>query len=205
MRRRFFNLLTAVSLLLCVATTAFWARSYYVCDLYVYDGFDRKGPPYVMTRVWIDVDFGGVGIVWSRSVCTSAAPDEALRWFEAYVREEPTGWRRLIKPGRGYPVVESRATPAFDHFGLLVSRTPQPGIGGLKHPTVRATVPLWLLTTLFAAPPALWIRRRWRLLKRIRNGGCLVCGYDLRATPERCPECGTITTGQPAGARADTL
>ncbi len=40
------------------------------------------------------------------------------------------------------------------------------------------------------APMAIVRRRRHASRARRPHGACIVCGYDLRATPKSCPECG---------------
>ena len=55
-------------------------------------------------------------------------------------------------------------------------------------------VPCWLLLIITAAAPALWLRRLVRQRRRRIERCCPHCGYDLRGSPDRCPECGAIPT-----------
>lgn len=53
--------------------------------------------------------------------------------------------------------------------------------------------PLWLVL-VFCATATLIIARPWRAPRR--TGLCHRCGYDLRASQTRCPECGTPIPGE---------
>ena len=59
----------------------------------------------------------------------------------------------------------------------------------------------WVLLFTLALPAsrALCARsgqlaRYWARQRSDRMGLCRSCGYDLRATPDKCPECGTVAT-----------
>jgi hypothetical protein len=55
--------------------------------------------------------------------------------------------------------------------------------------------PHWLAGGITTILPIVWIAQdvhNRRRLRRIRRGLCVACGYNLRASPDRCPECGTI-------------
>jgi hypothetical protein len=56
------------------------------------------------------------------------------------------------------------------------------------------SLPYWMIAVILGATPASWLWGFRRVRRRIRAGLCPTCGYDLRATPERCPECGAVPT-----------
>lgn len=54
------------------------------------------------------------------------------------------------------------------------------------------TIPLGVVTVITALPPTTWFV--WFVLRRRRRSEhiCKQCGYDLRGTPNHCPECGEL-------------
>jgi hypothetical protein len=66
----------------------------------------------------------------------------------------------------------------------------EPGVGPAKF----FAVPQWFVVVACAIFPTLWCTRKvevYRRRSRQDGGFCAKCGYDLRATPNLCPECGT--------------
>ena len=70
-------------------------------------------------------------------------------------------------------------------------RVPQPTL--VREREAFVILPLWSLCAggllLPISRAAIHVRRR-RAARAARRGVCTRCGYDLRATPNRCPECG---------------
>ncbi len=53
---------------------------------------------------------------------------------------------------------------------------------------IEVVIPLWLVFVPCSAGGVVL----WRV-RRYSSGRCRTCGYDLRATPDRCPECGKLS------------
>ena len=69
-----------------------------------------------------------------------------------------------------------------------------------------------LAAILFAPLPAAWIASTARSMRRAEHehtrilaNRCGSCGYDLRASVDRCPECGTVISHPPAQDIAEDL
>lgn len=54
------------------------------------------------------------------------------------------------------------------------------------------TIPMWAVFLSLLILPAFKLGKLIRRRRRIAAGQCLRCGYDLRASPGKCPECGKV-------------
>ena len=146
-----------------------------------------------------------------------ALGDAATHW--QYANDGPQG-TQIYRVGAsgiewvfGPPEPHPRGGPngdadsvGLDFLGLMWAHdTLEWRNAGVRWRNTRLGFPWWALVVPFLARPlfrglcqydrrriAEDERRRTEKLKGRKQTHCDVCGYDLRATPDRCPECGTI-------------
>ena len=192
-------LLTILSLLLCVAVSALWVRSHAVRDTASWTYFRRDGNGGASGdagdltsqrgRLWLTIGSGRLGRARS------------IYWDEYYRQADATGGRPR------FALLHSPCQP----MPINQANSPDPGPSrwppvqwfqwGQADPTIpvvvrntRIRVDHWLAAALLALAPAWGATRRfarWRQqCRRFGRQLCPQCGYDLRATPQQCPECG---------------
>jgi hypothetical protein len=61
---------------------------------------------------------------------------------------------------------------------------------GNPYVTSVVSIPDWFLVLIFLIMPTMLILKRYLRRPKKNKGLCAVCEYDLRASPDRCPECG---------------
>jgi len=177
--RRPLLILSTLSLILCLAFIALWIRSYLAYDLAAHEAYSGIGTELMSVRGnFIFYHYNsykneseeppqefGFSHLSPSSRTGSAWAGEFDFWH--YGRHF---WNRL-----GFNAT-SRPVPVFTTQLTLIS------------------APDWSLAGLFGVLPFIYfrrMRRRRRMRERQLSGQCIACGYDLRATPDRCPECGT--------------
>jgi hypothetical protein len=179
MRRLLHILLSAaalLSLLLCVASMALWVRSYWTCD--GIHGFH----PTKRVRYAVACSRG-------RVACQTDEPKD-LQLFTGPYQPGKTTYDLTPPPdqewenGWGVPLEVSRTFMGFTYM-----RATRLGVISTR----MCVIPLWFVTLVTALAPTAYALRA-RTHRRRAKGLCPKCGYDLRATPERCPECGTPTS-----------
>jgi len=175
MRWKLFNVVSAISALLCLMVIALWVRSYWLSDNWV-----RDAPS---ARMGVGSALGR--IAWRHVSYTPGMP----------VQFNGAPGYQVIKVTS--PASVSVATPGSwsfagfrgSHYQMAVGRPPAPSWAITID---EFTLPLWAPALASGVLPALWLLL-WAHRRRRRTAGCCPrCGYDLRATPDRCPECGAV-------------
>ena len=187
MRGRLFNVAVAVSLALCVATCAMWARTYIVTDYVSWHGVGTfKDAP--ADRAWfVSTGRGGLLMQWLDKPLGPGGqpPERSWRWH--------TDTPMPIGGGAHLSHLWQRRGFTYRNDGAM-SRG-----GTMGHHYVAA--PIWFIALITAVLPAFWLtqfQRRRTLRRRAGENRCMSCGYDLRGTPDRCPECGRAVAAQTA-------
>ena len=164
-RHWIFNVIAIASTLVCFGTALLWARSSY----YGWGWEDVTSARVGQIGYSLDSDHGQLRLVMML-YDFRVRPD----WHhEAY-------WK-TYKSAR-HPTPNRSLHFAWDDYNFCLSITKNQCEVGLPH---------WLLILICGVLPLYSLYTLTRSRLRFDFGHCATCGYDLRATSDRCPECGT--------------
>lgn len=178
--RRLFNFAAAVSLIVASGICILWGLS---------------GPPvqhYVAWRgrtTWmVESKIGRIWLQrWHVADPLPIRPERAgLSWELRGTRNVPYQPNAPILVGYSPPPRE--LSNGYGFVWMSDDLTPNPRYGSRE----MLAVPHWLPALAALILPGVWLAFRVRASRNKRAGVCEACGYDLRATPERCPECGAV-------------
>jgi hypothetical protein len=99
-------------------------------------------------------------------------------------------WFHPKSPEIRYFVTEARY-PGGTRLGFGQTRFSNTGPLGV-HCYVGMAAPVSVIGPILLIPGGWWFCTRGPRRPSGNKGFCPRCNYDLRATPERCPECGTV-------------
>ena len=194
MKRRLLNLLTALSLLLCAAAAALWGRSYFAPDEASWtrhhvsaDGYKRSDHDLISHRGRLVLRVTSQDFRPLPPGVAEPMADEYRRHDRGLDLHRPNLSPPFVMPTGGWWV---RRGFSYHKFGGAMTPT-------IYNEQSQLTAPHGSLVAAAALLPAAYGAQRWRSRRRSRPGACATCGYDLRGTPDRCPECGTIDPAPP--------
>jgi 4-amino-4-deoxy-L-arabinose transferase-like glycosyltransferase len=179
-KRWLLSIATVFSLVICIAASVLWARNYFYQDEYYH--WQPKSD-----RWWGFVIINGgvqLGRVDHASVLFGHPEIDGREGWHEYVYVKVVG-RYLVFDMFHIGFVEQHGWIGF-RFGSGNSS----GYPIVRVWTIR--LPLWFIVLLSVATPICWLRVAIRDRARRLRGRCLNCGYDLRASKDRCPECGQL-------------
>jgi hypothetical protein len=198
LRHWLFNFAAGVSLLICVLSIAAWTRSYFACDALAYSAHEDTPVVSTMRRWDFSQANGVIRLDWLEvQDLILLRPKNLPRW------PRRDGWKYDTASIRPQLLQEGDSLAAklgfawgSSPFGL----PPSSRVGGSSKASNRVfSFPHWAMTLAAAFLPACWLTGHRRRHAN-RPGLCTNCGYDLRATANRCPECGTV----PPAAKGST-
>ena len=188
----------AAAWLLVVLLSFMWIRSYFAFDAVECLSIQRESK--VIKRVvqtWCER--GGMWLRWCSFADSGAAPERGflrLRVFEGPL-DPMSSELGLSSFPAGYtdPAAYSDLMPpALRPLGFHWWR------GLAPYPETIVRVPLAAVVAVAAVPVGVMRFRAHRRRRRAVRGLCRICGYDLRGSTSRCPECGTVRSPAPTEA-----